>query len=793
MFSAAKIAGRGASTSYSISRSLRFRSSASAYLNRTPSVAGNRKTWTWSGWVKRGTLGANSYPFVCSYGASDSQFLGIYFNSDDTLAVAGYSTYYRKTTQVFRDPSSWYHIVAVFDTTQSVGSNRVKLYINGSQVTSFGTSNDPTLNTDYAVNNNQPHFQGCYSLGTPTNFFDGYMTEVNFIDGQALTPTSFGAFNATTGVWQPLKYTGTYGNNGFYLPFSNNTSTTTLGADSSGNGNNWTCNNISLTAGTTYDSMLDVPTLTSATAANYCVLNPLVYRFSAGQNGYSNANLTLTGQGAGGGSWFNMGTIGIPASSGKFYFECQIGTASNGIYVGVTQDSNFQGSNWDAYYDSANGVLYKGASTFATGLATATTGDVIGVAYDSTGNTCAFYKNNTLLGTVTGLTATTMFPLQCARVSAVLNLNYGQRPFTYTPPTGFVALNSYNLPTPTISNGALYMAATTYTGNLTGQSITNGGNNTLGTTFQPDLVWIKSRSAATDHKLTDNVRGATKALISNSTAAETTDLTGLTTFNSNGFTVGASTVYNNTGVTYVGWQWLAGAGSSSSNTSGTITSTVSVNTTAGFSVVTYTGTGANATVGHGLGIAPSMIITKKRNSTSDWAVYHASLGNTSYLILDSSAGSASSSTYWNNTSPTSSVFSIGTADPVNISSATYVAYCFAPIAGYSAFGVYTGNGVADGPFTYTGFRPRYLILKKYSAAGDPWWVIDSSRSPYNQTILALRPSAANAEDSGVNANFDFLSNGFKARTAGGQNGNESGATYIWMAFAENPFKYSLAR
>ncbi len=424
-----------------VNNSLRFRSSASAYLNRTPSVAGNQKTWTYSFWIKLGTIGAEKV--VLGTSVSNTPFTKIYFDTNSNFTWYEYtgSNYVVTTTQVFRDPSSWYHVVLSVDTTQATASNRAKLYINGVQVTSFSSSSYVPQNTNTTVNSAVATYIG--QPGNGGSYLDGYMTEVNFIDGQALTPNSFGTFNSY-GVWQPISYGGSYGTNGFYLPFTNKTSTTTLGYDFSPNGNNWTTNNISLTAGSTYDSMTDVPTLTSATASNYAVLNPLVYRFSTGQNGYSNANLTLTGQ-AGGNTWFNMGTIGIPASSGKFYFECQIGTASNGIYVGVTQDSNFQSANWDAYYDSANGVLYKGASTFATGLATATTGDVIAVAYDSIGNTCAFYKNNTLLGTVTGLTSATMFPLQCARQSAVLNLNYGQQPWTYTPPTGFVALNTYNL------------------------------------------------------------------------------------------------------------------------------------------------------------------------------------------------------------------------------------------------------------------------------------------------------------------------------------------------------------
>jgi hypothetical protein len=373
-----------------------------------------------------------------------------------------------------------------------------------------------------------------------------------------------------------------------------------------------------------------------------------------------------------------------------------------------------------------------------------------------------------------------------------LDVNFGQRAFSYTAPSGFKALCTQNLPAPSISNGANYMAASLYTGTGASQTISNAVNSI---SFQPDMVWVKSRSAATDHKLTDVVRGVTKALISDTTGAETTDTNGLTAFGASGFTVGTDTVYNNSSATYVGWQWKGG-GTAVTNTAGSITSSVSANTTAGFSVVTYTGNGTSgATIGHGLGATASFIILKRRDGGSgySWYVQHPTLGPTKALFLDSTSGAATSANYWNNTAPTSTVFSVGNDTSLNASGGTYVAYCWSQITGYSAFITYTGNGSGDGPFVYCGFRPRYLMIKRYDAAGDPWWVIDSSRSPYNQTILALRPSASNAEDSGGNANFDFLANGFKARTSGGGNGNESGATYIVAAFAENPFNISRAR
>jgi hypothetical protein len=317
--------------------------------------------------------------------------------------------------------------------------------------------------------------------------------------------------------------------------------------------------------------------------------------------------------------------------------------------------------------------------------------------------------------------------------------------------------------------------------------------NTVGSaSFQPDWVWIKSRSAATDHKLTDSVRGATKALISNTTAAETTDTNGLTAFGSTGFTVGTDTNYNNSAATYVAWQWKGG-GTAVSNTSGTITSSVSANTTSGFSVVTYTGTGANATVGHGLGVAPSMIIVKTRSvASNDWRVYHASLGATKYINLNEALAAAVFAANWNNTEPTSSVFTIGTNSAVNTSAGTYVAYCFAAIKGFSAFGSYMGNASADGPFVYLGFRPRWIMLKNSSQAYD-WYVFDTSRNTYNLTNISLYPNFSSAEGTSSVSILDVLSNGFKMRGASGGTNPVTTSTMIYAAFAENPFQNALAR
>jgi hypothetical protein len=406
-----------------------------------------------------------------------------------------------------------------------------------------------------------------------------------------------------------------------------------LGKDFSGNGNYWTTNNISITAGVTYDSMTDVPTLTSATAANYCTWNPLL---NSSYTTLSNGNLTSVGN-TSTDNGLNVGTIGV--SSGKWYWEATVqGVNSTGTYPRIGFLCNIPASGNGSLPAltatlgvryNANGDLAKNTNVAVGTFATFTTNDVIAFALDVDNLTCGVYKNNTLQTTITGLTMNNQFfASNGAYDGGNLSANFGQRPFTYTPPTGFVALNTYNLPTSTIVKGNTVMDATLYTGTGSALTVTNAAP------FKPDLVWLKSRSAATGHEWTDSVRGVTKSLSSNASAVEATDVQGLTAFNTNGFTVGTNTDYNNLAATYVAWQWQAGQGSSASNTNGSITSTVSVNASAGFSVVTYTGTGANATVGHGLGVAPQLVIAKLRSSTSNWPTYHRSLDSGKVVWLD---------------------------------------------------------------------------------------------------------------------------------------------------------------
>jgi hypothetical protein len=779
------LAGNSASTGYNLTRSLRFRNSASAYLSRTPASAGNRSVWTWSGWVKRGKLGTLQGIFgagnTSGGGPGATYITGVTFNGSDQLFCYWGGSGAGTSTAVFRDPSAWYHLVVVANTTT------LTCYMNNVSVLSNSISGSG------AINDTQKTTLGSFwdtAGGAVLWPNDIYMTEVNFVDGQALTPSSFGSYNSATGVWQPARYSGTYGTNGFYLPFTDNSALTTssnvgLGKDFSGNGNYWTTNNISITAGVTYDSMTDVPTLTSATAANFAVLNP-VNKGSGGVT-ISDGNLAFTST-ATTAACRVLSTIGM--STGKWYCEYIATSSSTLPNVGIaistdSPDAGYVGATAGSYgYYALNGNKYNNGSNSAYG-ATFNNGDVIGIAFDASAGSLTFYKNGTSQGVAfTGIPAGTYYFGQGDYTATFSGaFNFGQQPFTYTPPTGYVALNTYNLPTSTIVKGNTVMDATLYTGTLLSNAITNAAS------FKPDLVWVKSRSAATDNKLTDSVRGTTKGLVSNSTAAETTDTQGLTAFGSAGFTVGTNTDYNNLSATYVAWQWQAGQGSTSSNTNGTITSTVSVNASAGFSVATWTGTGALATVGHGLGVAPSFIIVKNRSSALDWPVYTSYYGINATLALNTTAAGAAAANYWGSALPTSSVFGVGTSTNNNGSGNAMLAYCWTPIAGYSAFGSFVGNGTSDNTFVYTGFRPKFVMIKPTSGAGGDWIVQDTARDPYNVATALLNPNLSGAEYTSGVIQIDFLSNGFKVR------GSWGGYTLnpIYAAFAETPFKNSLAR
>ncbi|MEK9894819.1 MAG: hypothetical protein VW518_00150 [Burkholderiaceae bacterium] len=783
-------AGNASPSAYQIERSLRFNSADSAYLSRTPASAGNRKTWTWSGWVKRGGLA--SYQSIFTAIQNSSNATSLLFWNDDTLyyrtEIAGVENNL-KTTQVFRDPSSWYHIVLVVDTTQATASDRTTLYVNGVEITAFSLTGYQSQNGDTFVNSTFAHRVGS---SDGSNYFSGYLADINFIDGQALTPSSFGEINATTGVWSPIAYAGSYGTTGFYLNFSDNSgvTATTLGKDSSGNGNNWTPNNFSVTAGAGNDSLVDTPTQYGTDTGaggevrgNYCTLNPLAIDPAAAPT-ITNGNLDIASQGA-------LATISMPTD--KWYWEATCTSADADQAVGAfstseTGQTSISGTSNPTYgfIYQANGNARQNGSVVAS-WATFTNGDVISFTYDASNYQLKGYKNNTLQGTITLTTppsGASYVPMACC-LGGSFSFNFGQRPFSYTAPSGFKALVTTNLPDPTVAQGDDHFNTVLYSGNDSTQSITGVG-------FQPDWVWVKNRSSAGQHVLTDVLRGTNKQLFSSLTNAEQTSSTGLTAFNADGFSLGANPSptgsMNSIPDSFVAWNWKAN-GAGVSNTDGTITSTVSANQTAGISIVTYSGNSTlGATVGHGLGVAPSMIIVKSRSGTTNWPVYHASIGNTKAIFLNLT-NATDTDNYWNNTSPTSTVFSLNASTGLNSSGATYVALVFAAIPGFSAFGSYTSNGSTDGPFVYTGFRPAWILVKRTDDTGN-WGIFDSTRNTFNSAGRILYPDLSNAEADSP-PRVDFLSNGFKLRTDGYP--NNAATTLIYTAFAKNPFKYALAR
>ena len=762
---------------YTIDNSLRFNDNDSANLSRTPSVAGNRKTWTWSGWVKRGNLGDN-YLFTTT-DANINEAMFLFFGADNLRywdSKQGSQGVVLQSNAVFRDVSGWYHIVLMVDREAATPADRAKLYVNGEEL-SYSATSYPNQNENSFVNATETHY-----ISADPNYFDGYMAEINFIDGQALTPDDFGEINEDTGEWSPIEYAGTYGTNGFYLPFDGNAN------DSSGNGNNWTENNLAST-----DYMIDTP------STNFSVLNPL----DNGGSTISNGNLEHTSTNT---SWKSTrGTIAV--NSGKWYWEGVFtagGTASAdgiGFALGSASLTSFSGDTHSYGYIQNGVTLADGGGSVAYGDSY-TTNDIIGIALDLDAGTCTFYKNNVSQGQAFSGLSGTFFPFSDTYDNSKWNLNFGADSsfagnktrqgntdangigdFYYTPSAGYLALCSDNLPAPAIEQPETQFNVVTYTGTGGTQAITGVG-------FQPDFVWIKGRSVAYNHLVFDSVRGVQKALHTNLTNATSTYTNALSSFDADGFTYGADCTGNQSGASYVAWCLKAG-GTAVTNTDGTITSQVSANVDAGFSIVGYTGTGSNASVGHGLSVTPDLVIVKNRDFVDNWRVWHTDLsGGTYYLNLNATSAQASNSSFFTGL-PTTSVFNIGTDNSLNRSGDDHIAYCFHSVEGFSKFGSYVGNGSStDGPFVYTGFKNAFVLVKRTNSTSN-WVIIDNERIGYNIDNKLLYPNLSNAESTG-GVTMDLLSNGFKPRFSGADY-NASGGTYIYMAFAEHPFNYATGR
>ena len=1097
---------------YQILKSLRFRSAAGAYLGKTFSAPTGYLKYTLSFWVKRGGIGSSLIGMIMSAGPDASNYDIIYFNGDSlskAIVLGGVVYAQASTSALFRDPSAWYHVVVVFDSNNATANDRTIIYVNSVRQ-ALSANTPPALGGGGYINYQSNNYIGVNknNVTTPGQYFDGYISEMYFVDGQALTPTSFGQTDPVSGVWSAKKYIGTYGNNGFYLDFNDTSSVEALGYDkqttsrtfstagtysftvpsystslvvklwggggggggggstfgnsgtngtattfstlsaggggggtgawtanptgssgaggtatggtintngnsiattngattgagapngggntvtatanaehyvgnapgggatggrwagsgnptgggggsgayvektynvgdltpgtvmsltvgaggaggssdadqgargadgrimvivdrvfltdvssvagwtlntgvggtpsitltsgdtrvangsnnsvgyyktistvigqtyyvegrifnisigaanraasivkadvsafnvnvetigsvlqSSGSGtvrgtfvatatttyislaadiltsgsadfedvtvgtvgfmNNWTPTNISLTAGATYDSMLDVPLGGGGSErGNYCVLNPLI-----SQTSLASGNLYASTTGQSGAA----GTIVFPYA--KTIFESVFGLPGASNHVGVIQ-ANCTQSQLQTIA-TADGVLYRsdggifrdtgsGYSQIQT-VASYTNSEVIGVAVDITVPSVQFYKNGSAVGTPVSLTASVSYLpfVHFGGGTLNANVNFGQRPFTYTPPTGFKALHTGNLPVPTIRKPNQYFDINAYTGTSATQGIINSG------AMQPDFVWIKHRSDASHHRLYDSVRGVVNVLFSSLTSAEfASPGDGIAAMNTNGFTLeaGANVYnYNNTGQTYVAWQWKLG-------------------TTPGFDIVTYAGNASSRTIAHGLGAVPKMIIFKDRTGgANNWPVYHVDMTASYIAYLNLTNARALQSPFLNDTTPTTSVFTLGIDGAANTSGNNYVAYLFAEVAGFSKISSYTGNGSADGPFVYCGFRPKYIMIKRTDVA-DNWFIEDSSRSPSNPSGYTFKAQDNTAEVNNT-PSIDIVSNGFKVRnTYSGY--NTSGGTYIFIAFAETPFKSALAR
>jgi len=562
--------------------------------------------------------------------------------------------------------------------------------------------------------------------------------------------------------------------------------------------------------------MVDSPT------NNFATLNPLVPPADTGSI-FSEGNLKYRTYKTGGDNVQGEGTIGF--TSGKWYWEIYLigfegSTARRG---GIGVGDPISNEVWTTACTEAAVVTIGNLNPQSHNVVAPSTGDSWSVgaagdiwccAFDADAGTFIITKNTALTGSETtgkwtGFATSTVGyrPITVEQSGSDYTefvYNFGQDSsfagnttaqgnqdsndigdFYYEPPTDYLALCSSNLASPEIALPTDHFNTVLYSGNSTARSITGVG-------FAPDFTALKSRSYAYNHSDYDTVRGATKQLFFDDASAEATYLQGLTAFDSDGFSLGTGSQDNNSGQTYVAWNWKAG-GTAASNTDGTITSSVSANTTAGFSIVSYTGTGANATVGHGLSQAPELVILKSRTATTDWMVGNDTLDWDNYLVLNSTASSNGYHALWNRTDPTSTVFSIGSASEGNTNTADYIAYCFHSVDGYSKVGSFTGAGT-PGAFVYTGFKPAYVLVKSYSNAGNEWFVFDNKINPYNVTsvmqYLQAHSNAAQVSTAEATPPLDFLSNGIKFRYT---QFNPSGYGMLYMAFAESPFKYSNAR
>jgi hypothetical protein len=750
-------------TSYQIQNSLRFRGLTQAsFLTVTPTISSDRTKLTFSTFVRRTSTKSSDFIF----GVNPQQWS----SSSDTLCYFGFdgaNIFINEHTANVGDRyklicsapthNAYFHMLFVLDTANTTASNRLKLFIDGVQVTSFSTATYPAQNYTSTIGlaGNRYNIGRGFDVNQNISYsFDGVLADVNLVTGQVLGVNDFSTI--ANGKRVPKQYTGAYGTNGFHLLFDSKTTVNALGFDSSGNNLNFTPSNISINNDYTNDSLIDVP-------------------LGAGGNGRGvyplltyNSNVSFAGQKA---QFSDTGNYAIP-NFGKWYVEATvISVSSSWTLIFGTRNSG----GYLNHYRSRNastaslGAVYVDNALYNDNIPALVTGSVLGIAVDIGANTISYYINNTFVISAKSSTAIAgqYFFIGGDTASEIGYMNFGQQGFKYSAPSGYLPMHSGNT-----------------------------GANSIFIDFAPGLLISKSRDSTTDWVVVDSVRGYPMSVSTNNMNSEIqgTDYSNIS-YSDSKLSFGNNTNINTFNSSYIDAIWKASA-SAVSNTDGSITSQVCTNPAAGFSIVSYTGTGANATIGHGLGVTPALIFVKSRNSSSRWSVYHKELDTGYTLALELTSAQQAASTWSgggiNSVSSISFATVSGTTDMINVGSSdiNYVAYCWSEITGYSKFGRYGGNGSTNGAFVHCGFQPRWILVKRIDST-ESWYIHDTARDEYNISNRENRFNQNSAESNSY-LGFDILSNGFKIR--GSDVGwNSSGGVYAFVAFAETPFKYALAR
>ena len=796
-----------------VTRSLRFAQGDSPRLVRSASSIGTSTDphkITISMWFKIGDFANDTTGrkvLLNATNTSGNDYFWIEINGDNKLNVlvnngSGSNQGQYITNRVFRDPTAWMHLCVAVDSELAAEADRCKIFINGVRETSFSTTNHWPEDWDNEFNEGtyDQYISGWNNNGSPALFFDGLIADVYNIDGAAIEPV--GNFIEDTGYnsYKPKAFNmSSYSGNSFHLKFEETGvgtgSSTTVGADSSGQDNHFDSTNIVAS-----DVMLDTPN------KNYAVLNPLIRNNGTLSEGNLKFEPTSSNPATA------VSTLGMSGGDGKFLCEWYYDGDINWP-VGISDGGEEDYASYRGIGFWASGAIYEAASATQTGLTAASSGDIVGVAVDLSGSnrSVQFYINGSTVGSAETIPSSWdhVFFTAGNYVSGHTFIgNFGQDPtfqgnhstseseFAY-PITGYGALTASAYADPTVKAHENFNTIT-YSG---------GDDTDTGVGFQPDITWIKQRDVVVRrHHIQDSLRTAGRSLFPNDTTSEEVTSSYVTSFDSDGFSLGTSSEVNGSGKKYVAWNWLSATSANSGNETH--------NSSSGWSIIKWTGDSSSygsdsvQSVNHSLGVAPEMIIAKNRTKDSienyfygnyDWVVYHKDLSSDNYVGLNSSSSetshdgylisSGSSSVSFGNDMTSSNLFMNADGSLGGYTADTYVAYLFASVAGVCKVGSYTGTGVADGAFVYTGFRPAFVMGKRKGSGG--WFLWDNKRGPENVINNTLYPNTT-AVESGSGGIVDFTANGFKIRYGTGTDYNGSD-TIIYLAMAESPLKYANAR